>query len=68
MTGKYKQFETAVIHEGYDSKKHLGSLATPLFQTSTFTFENAEQGERRFRRYGRWIYIFTTWKSNGTGA
>ncbi|MDR4928093.1 MULTISPECIES: methionine gamma-lyase [Peribacillus] len=48
MTGKYKQFETAVIHEGYDSKKHLGSLATPLFQTSTFTFENAEQGERRF--------------------
>ncbi|MBX9955485.1 methionine gamma-lyase [Peribacillus simplex] len=48
MTRKYKQFETAVIHEGYDSKKHLGSLATPLFQTSTFTFENAEQGERRF--------------------
>ncbi|WHY57262.1 methionine gamma-lyase [Peribacillus simplex] len=48
MTGKHKHFETAVIHEGYDSKKHLGSLATPLFQTSTFTFENAEQGERRF--------------------
>ncbi|MGM0888475.1 MAG: methionine gamma-lyase [Bacillota bacterium] len=48
MTRMYKQFETAVIHEGYDSKKHLGSLATPLFQTSTFTFENAEQGERRF--------------------
>ncbi|MBT2614145.1 MULTISPECIES: methionine gamma-lyase [unclassified Bacillus (in: firmicutes)] len=48
MTRKYKEFETAVIHEGYDSKKHLGSLATPLFQTSTFTFENAEQGERRF--------------------
>lgn len=23
-------------------------MATPLFQTSTFTFENAEQGERRF--------------------
>ncbi|MCK1994050.1 methionine gamma-lyase [Peribacillus muralis] len=48
MADKHKQFETAVIHEGYDSKKHLGSLATPLFQTSTFTFETAEQGERRF--------------------
>ncbi|WP_425287861.1 methionine gamma-lyase [Oceanobacillus limi] len=26
----------------------LGSLATPLFQTSTYTFTSAEQGERRF--------------------
>ncbi|WP_047983947.1 methionine gamma-lyase [Ornithinibacillus californiensis] len=40
--------ETSVIHEGYDSKDMLGSLTTPLFQTSTFTFESAEQGERRF--------------------
>ncbi|MFD6440108.1 methionine gamma-lyase [Peribacillus sp. NPDC060186] len=48
MADKYKHIETAVIHEGYDSKEHLGSLATPLFQTSTFTFETAEQGERRF--------------------
>ncbi|WP_425414999.1 methionine gamma-lyase [Pseudobacillus wudalianchiensis] len=40
--------ETAVIHSGYDAKEHLGSLATPIFQTSTFTFESAEQGERRF--------------------
>ncbi|MFI8494400.1 methionine gamma-lyase [Peribacillus butanolivorans] len=48
MAEKYKHIETAVIHEGYDSKEHLGSLTTPLFQTSTFTFETAEQGERRF--------------------
>ncbi|MFF2289270.1 methionine gamma-lyase [Peribacillus butanolivorans] len=48
MAEKYKHIETAVIHEGYDSKDHLGSLTTPLFQTSTFTFETAEQGERRF--------------------
>lgn len=40
--------ETSVIHEGYDSKDMLGSLTTPLFQTSTFTFQSAEQGERRF--------------------
>lgn len=48
MTRKYKHFETAVIHEGYDSGDMLGSLAPPLFQTSTYTFETAEQGERRF--------------------
>lgn len=48
MTREYKHLETSVIHEGYDSKEMLGSLATPLFQTSTYTFETAEQGERRF--------------------
>src|SRR5699024_6067852 len=48
MSRTYKHFETSVIHEGYDSKEMLGSLATPLFQTSTYTFETAEQGEKRF--------------------
>ncbi|RHW35389.1 methionine gamma-lyase [Oceanobacillus profundus] len=43
-----KRIETAVIHEGYDTKEMLGSLSTPIFQTSTYTFETAEQGERRF--------------------
>ncbi|MCG7344415.1 methionine gamma-lyase [Sporosarcina sp. ACRSL] len=40
--------DTLVIHEGYDDAKHHGSLAVPLYQTSTFSFENAVQGERRF--------------------
>ncbi|PID03943.1 methionine gamma-lyase [Sporosarcina sp. P2] len=40
--------ETAVIHEGYDSKDHQGSLSVPLYQTSTYVFDSAEQGERRF--------------------
>ncbi|MUK90679.1 methionine gamma-lyase [Ornithinibacillus sp. L9] len=48
MSRKYNHFETSVIHEGYDAKDMLGSLATPLFQTSTYTFTSAEQGERRF--------------------
>lgn len=48
MSENQKHFETNVIHEGYDAKEMLGSLATPLFQTSTYTFETAEQGERRF--------------------
>ena len=49
MTKKYKRFETAVIHEGYDEKEMLGSLSVPLFQTSTYVFDSAEQGERRFQ-------------------
>lgn len=48
MTKKYQRFETAVIHEGYDEKEMLGSLSIPLFQTSTYVFDTAEQGERRF--------------------
>lgn len=44
-----KRFETAVIHEGYDAKQMLGSLSTPLFQTSTYEFQSAEHGEKCFR-------------------
>lgn len=40
--------ETAIIHEGYDSASHHDSLATPLYQTSTFSFATAAEGERRF--------------------
>ena len=42
------RFETEVIHSGYSSDEHQGSLVPPLYQTSTFTFASAEQGERRF--------------------
>ncbi|MDW0112856.1 methionine gamma-lyase [Sporosarcina saromensis] len=40
--------DTIVIHEGYEDAQHHGSLAVPLYQTSTFSFDNALQGERRF--------------------
>ena len=48
MDKLYKHIETAVIHEGYDPRQYMGSLAAPIFQTSTFVFDHAEQGERRF--------------------
>ena len=48
MTEKKLNKDTVVIHEGYDSKLHSGSLAVPLYQTSTFEFETAKQGENRF--------------------
>jgi len=44
----YTNFETATIHGGYDSRNHIGSLTPPIYQSSTFTFLDAEQGERRF--------------------
>ncbi len=38
---------TAVVH-GVHGKNPEGALATPIYQTSTFVFESAEQGGRRF--------------------
>ncbi|MCL6570187.1 MAG: methionine gamma-lyase [Bacillus sp. (in: Bacteria)] len=48
MKKKQLRFETEVIHSGYKTEEHQGSLVPPLYQTSTFTFTSAEQGERRF--------------------
>jgi methionine-gamma-lyase len=45
---RFKNMETAVIHTGYESLQHFGSLTPPIYQSSTFTFETAEQGENRF--------------------
>lgn len=42
-----KGFSTRQIHSGYESNKY-GALATPIYQTSTFIFDSAEQGGRRF--------------------
>jgi methionine-gamma-lyase len=48
MGKKKSRFETEVIHSGYRADEHQDSLVPPLYQTSTFTFANAEQGEKRF--------------------
>ncbi len=40
-------FSTRAVHAGY-RKNEMGALATPIYQTSTFIFDNAEQGGRRF--------------------
>lgn len=43
-----KHFATNAIHEGYAGKDHLGSLSTPIFQTSTYEFDSAEHGAACF--------------------
>ncbi|MDM5190327.1 methionine gamma-lyase [Bacillus sp. DX4.1] len=45
---KKKHMETELIHHGYNPTLHKGSLTPPLFQTSTYTFETAQQGEASF--------------------
>jgi len=48
MRNKEMNMETAVIHKGYNSSEHHDSLVTPLYQTSTYSFANAQEGEDRF--------------------
>src|SRR5690606_16980264 len=47
MSKENKNFETLAIHGGSTAAEY-GSLIPPLYQTSTFIFETAEQGEARF--------------------
>ncbi|MDY3051926.1 MAG: methionine gamma-lyase [Ndongobacter sp.] len=46
-TAAKMQFDTVTVHGGYESNKY-GALATPIYQTSTFVFDSAAQGGRRF--------------------
>jgi methionine-gamma-lyase len=48
MKNEFIRKETTIIHKGYSSEQHQDSLSVPLYQTSTYTFSSAEQGERRF--------------------
>lgn len=43
-----KKFATQAIHGGHKKDPVSGALTTPIFQTSTFVFDSAEQGGRRF--------------------
>jgi methionine-gamma-lyase len=47
MQTKHVHPHTLCIHAGKEKNQH-GTLATPLYQTSTFVFDNAEQGAARF--------------------
>jgi len=53
---KKMSFSTRAVHAGYQ-KNEFGALATPIYQTSTFIFDSAEQGGRRFAlEEGGYIY------------
>lgn len=40
-------FNTQIVHAGQRPDPSTGALSTPIFQTSTFVFDSAEQGAAR---------------------
>ena len=48
MKHKYLSPETAVIHAGQEPDALYGGVSVPIYQSSTFAFESAEQGAARF--------------------
>jgi methionine-gamma-lyase len=47
MDTRNKGFNTKLVHAGIREDVH-GSVVTPIYQTSTFAFRNAQQGANRF--------------------
>ena len=47
MDTRTKGFNTRLVHAGIREDGY-GSVVTPIYQTSTFAFRNAEQGANRF--------------------
>lgn len=41
-------YNTTIIHAGQSPDPRTGALSTPIYQTSTFVFDTAEQGAARF--------------------
>ena len=57
MDIKNAGFSTKAIHGGHKKDSQYGALATPIFQTSTFIFDSAEQGGKRFAgEEGGYVY------------
>jgi methionine-gamma-lyase len=46
---KYK-IETEIVHGVEQTDPSTGALSMPIYQTSTFVFESADQGARRFKK------------------
>jgi methionine-gamma-lyase len=48
MSNSNSNFDTACIHAGQHPDKLFGGVSIPIYQSSTFAFENADQGAARF--------------------
>jgi len=45
---KKQGINTKIVHAGQHPDPLTGALSTPIYQTSTFVFDNAAQGAARF--------------------
>ena len=43
-----QRFETIQLHGGHTVDKETGSRAVPIYQTTSYVFENAQQAAARF--------------------
>lgn len=48
MKSNLLSFATRAIHFGYEASENNGALNPPVYMTSTFCFDNVEQGAARF--------------------
>ena len=48
LEGRRLRPESLMMSHGYDPRLSEGALKTPIFQTSTFVFESAEEGKAFF--------------------
>ena len=42
------KFETNALHAGHDVTKHAGTRAVPIYQTSSYVFNNSEHAANLF--------------------
>ncbi len=52
------EMNTKIVHGGQHPDPSTGAVATPIYQTSTFAFKDAEHGARLFRKEEKG-YIYT---------
>ncbi|MGZ8840709.1 MAG: PLP-dependent transferase, partial [Candidatus Aminicenantales bacterium] len=48
MKHDFQSPETTVIHAGQEPDPVYGGVSVPIYQSSTFAFDSAEQGAARF--------------------
>ncbi len=57
MKSNKLHFATRTIHSGYDPHQHQGALTPPIHTSSTYAFQNVEQGGQAFAgENARYIY------------
>lgn len=53
------KFETALLHSKHKDARKIKSKATPIYQTSAFTFSNLEELEGFYNGNGQYLYTRT---------
>ena len=57
---KQLHFDTLQVHAGQEADPTTGSRVVPIYQTSSYVFNNAEHGANLFalKEFGNFIHVF----------